>query len=61
MPTEPRVGDQVIFQGKLFWLAVIINMGTGQVVYALRQAHWGKHWHILVNRSEVLLDTPPVA
>ena len=61
MPTEPRCGDQVIYQGKLFWLAVIVTMTDGTVKYLIRQAHWGPGWHLLVNKKDILLDPPFMA
>lgn len=57
--TELRIGDQVVYQGRIFWLRLIINMPNGTVLFGLQQSHWKqKEWYLVVNRTEVLLDPP---
>lgn len=58
MDGEPKIGDQVIFSGRLYWLAMVITMADQSVTFALRQAHWPKEFHLLVKRSEVMVDVP---
>lgn len=57
----PRVGDQLIWQGHLYWLRLIITMAEGKVLYALQQPQWPKQWHIIVDSKDVIVDPPPVA
>jgi hypothetical protein len=55
---NPRVGDQVIYRGHLYWIALVIDMADKTITFALRQAHWPDRHVILVPKVEVCPDVP---
>lgn len=51
-------GDQIIYNGHLYWFVMEITLSNGGTLVALRQAHWPPEHHVLVDKRKVIVDVP---